>query len=212
MRTVLVTGGSRGIGRAIVEMFTDSGFSVYAPSRAELDLTTPINLQDREFNIVVNCAGINPIAGILDADHQTVMQVNYLSPLQIIQQCLPHMVSSNYGRIINIGSIWVQNTKPGRSAYSAAKNALHALTKSISAEYCRYNILTNTISPGFVGTDLTFANNTLEQIDQIIQDIPVGRLAHPKEIAKLVYQMTVENTYITGQNIVIDGGFSCTRP
>lgn len=211
MNTVLVTGGSRGIGRAIVELFTDSGFSVYAPPRAELDLATTVNLQERKFSVVINCAGINPVAGILDADHQTVMQVNYFSPLQILQQCLPHMVSSNYGRIVNIGSIWVQNAKQGRSAYGAAKNALHALTKSISAEYGKYNVLANTISPGFVGTDLTFRNNTVEQLDQIIQDIPTGRLAHPKEIAKLVYQMTVENSYVTGQNIVIDGGFSCTR-
>jgi NAD(P)-dependent dehydrogenase (short-subunit alcohol dehydrogenase family) len=138
------------------------------------------------------------------------MKINYFSPLQIIQQCLPYMVKQNYGRIINIGSIWIETSKPKRAAYSASKSALHSLTKSLTAEYAHEGILTNTISPGFIGTDLTYQNNTQEEIDSLTKQIPVGRLGYPKEVAQLVYQLTVENTFISGQNIKIDGGYSCT--
>ena len=207
---ILVTGGSRGIGKAIVDLFIYNGHSVSAPTRSELDLTQPINLQDREFDIVINCAGINPIKTLDWIHDNEVMMVNYLSPLEIIQQCLPYMVEKQYGRIINIGSIWIDTAKPGRLAYSASKNALHALTKAITAEYGHWNILANTISPGFIETELTFQNNTTDEILKMIHNIPVSRLGKPEEVAKLVYQLTIENTFISGQNIIIDGGFSCT--
>ena len=143
---VLVTGGSRGIGKAIVDLFVANGHSVYSPTRSELDLTQPINLEHREFDIVVNCAGVNPIKTLDCIDNNDVMLVNYLSPLEIVQQCLPHMVDQQYGRIINIGSVWIDTAKTGRLAYSASKSALHALTKAITAEYGHWNILTNTVS------------------------------------------------------------------
>jgi len=207
---VLVTGGSRGIGKAIVDLFINNGHFVYAPTRNELDLTQPINLLDREFDIVINCAGINPIKPLKYIDDNEVMLVNYLSPLEIVQQCLPYMVGQQYGRIINIGSVWIDTAKPGRLAYSASKNALHALTKAITAEYGHWNILTNTVSPGFIETELTIQNNTPEDILKITHNVPVNRLGKPEEVARLVYHLTVENTFISGQNIIIDGGFSCT--
>lgn len=207
---VLVTGGSRGIGKAIVNLFVANGHSVYSPTREELDLTQPINLERRDFDIVVNCAGINPIKTLDWVDDNDVMVVNYISPLGIVQQCLPHMVDQQYGRIINIGSIWIDTAKPGRLAYSASKNALHALTKAITAEYGHYNILTNTVSPGFIETELTMQNNTPEEILKMLHNVPASRLGKPEEVARLVYQLTVENTFISGQNIIIDGGFSCT--
>jgi 3-oxoacyl-[acyl-carrier protein] reductase len=207
---VLVTGGSRGIGKAIVDLFVANGHSVYSPTRSELDLTQPINLEHRDFDIVVNCAGINPIKTLDWIDDNDVMTVNYLSPLEIVQQCLPHMVDQQYGRIINIGSIWIDTAKPGRLAYSASKNALHALTKAITAEYGHWNILTNTVSPGFIETELTMQNNTPEDILKMLHNVPASRLGKPEEVARLVYQLTIENTFISGQNIIIDGGFSCT--
>lgn len=207
---VLVTGGSRGIGKAIVDVFVSNGHSVYSPTRTELDLTQPVNLTNREFDIVINCAGINPIKFLDSISSDEVMRVNYYSPLEIIQQCIPYMVNKQYGRIVNIGSVWIDTAKQGRLAYSASKNALHALTKAITAEYGHWNILANTVSPGFIETDLTFKNNTPEDILKIIHNIPVSRLGKPEEVAKLVYQLTIDNDYISGQNIRIDGGFSCT--
>lgn len=207
---VLVTGGSRGIGKAIVDIFVNNGHSVYSPTRKELDLSQPIKLNNCEFDIVINCAGINPIKKLEDISGDEVMRVNYFSPLEIIQQCIPYMINNHYGRIINIGSIWIDLMKPGRLAYSASKNALHSLTKSITAEYGHFNILTNTISPGFIETDLTYQNNTQEQLDSLACLIPLGRLGTPEEVAKITYQLTVDNNYISGQNIIIDGGYSCT--
>jgi 3-oxoacyl-[acyl-carrier protein] reductase len=206
----LVTGGSRGIGKAIIDLFINNGHSVYSPSRKELDLTKPIDLQYRDFDIIVNCAGINPLRTLDSINNDEVMRVNYTAPLEIIQQCLPYMVEQQYGRIINIGSIWIDTAKPARLAYSASKNALHALTKAITAEYGHWNILTNTVSPGFIETELTLQNNTPEDILKIIHNVPVSRLGKPEEVAQLVYQLTVENTFISGQNVIIDGGFSCT--
>lgn len=210
MMRVLVTGGARGIGKAIVERFVTDGHFVYAPSRNELDLSKPVCLQIRDFDIVINNAGINPLSSIEQISDEQVMRVNYFSALEIVQQCLPYMVKQKYGRIVNIGSIWIEFSKEKRAAYSASKNALHSLTKSLTAEYARENILTNTVSPGFIETDLTFKNNTPEQIHELKKQIPLHRLGSVKEIANLVHFLTVPNSFITGQNIIIDGGYSCT--
>ena len=207
---VLITGASRGIGQTIANLFLDKGHAVWIPTREELDLSKPVNLKNRQFDIVINNAGINPLKPIDQITDQEVMMVNYTSPFEIIQQCLPYMVKQNYGRIINIGSIWIDIAKPKRAAYSASKSALHSLTKSLTSEYAFNNILTNTISPGFIGTALTYQNNTKEELTLLSAQVPVGRLGTTEEIAKLVYFLTIENTFITGQNITIDGGYTCT--
>jgi 3-oxoacyl-[acyl-carrier protein] reductase len=207
---VLVTGGSRGIGKAIVTLFKEKGHDVYSPTREELDLTKNFTLVKSNFDIIVNNAGINPLKQIEEINDREVMQVNYHAPLSIIQQCIPYMLDNGYGRIINLGSIWVELAMPRRLAYSASKNALHALTKAITSEYSDKGIIANTISPGFIGTDLTYQNNSKSELQQIKDKVPLKRLGTPEEVAKLVYQLTVENSFITGQNIIIDGGYSCT--
>tara|TARA_R110002110_G_scaffold139260_2_gene325817 strand:+ start:151 stop:786 length:636 start_codon:yes stop_codon:yes gene_type:complete len=207
---ILVTGGSRGIGKSIVDRFLSLGHEVYFPTRDEIDLSCDIVLPDTEFDVIINNAGINPIAAFDQVDHDMVMKINYFSPRSIIEQCLPYMISKKFGRIINIGSIWIDLAKQNRSAYSASKNALHSITMSLTAEYANYNILSNTVSPGFIGTDLTFKNNTDEELETIVSGIPIGRLGTPDEISKLVYFLAIDNTFICGQNIVVDGGYLCS--
>lgn len=208
---ILVTGGSRGIGKDICDKFIKEGHEVISPTREELDLSASFTYIPEKIDVLINNAGINIIDSILEGEnYEEIMQVNYFSPLKLFKLCLPYMKKQNYGRIINIGSVWVDYAKPGRSAYSASKNAIHSLTKAITSEYGTYNILANTVSPGFFITDMTFQNNTEEAIKEIRSKIPVGRLGYTSEIADLVYFLSVSNSYISGQNIVIDGGYSCT--
>ena len=208
---ILVTGGSRGIGKDICDKFIKEDHEVIAPTREELDLSQPLSFIPDKIDVLINNAGINLIDSVFDGEnYEEIMQVNYFSPLRLFKLCLPHMKKQNYGRIINIGSVWVDYAKSGRSAYSASKNALHSLTKSITSEYGAYNILANTVSPGFFITDMTLQNNTEEAIKELRSKIPVGRLGYTNEVADLVYFLTIRNSYISGQNIVIDGGYSCT--
>ena len=208
---VLITGGSRGIGSDICEIFKKYGHEVIAPTREELDLSQPFSFIPDKIDILINNAGINIIDFIFEGEnYEEMMTVNYFSPLRLFKLCLPYMKKQNYGRVVNIGSVWVDYAKPGRSSYSASKNALHSLTKAITAEYGTYNILANTVSPGFFITDMTFQNNTEEDLKDLRSKIPLGRLGYTNEVADLVYYLSVNNSYISGQNIVIDGGYSCT--
>ena len=208
---ILLTGGSRGIGKDICDVFIQQGHEVISPSREELDLSSSFTYIPEKIDILINNAGINKIDSIFDGEkYEEMMTVNYFSPLKLFKHCLPHMQKQKYGRVINIGSIWIDYAKPGRSSYSASKNALHSLTKAITSEYAPFNILANTVSPGFISTDMTFQNNSEEAIKELRSKIPLGRLGYTKEIADLIYFLTVKNSYISGQNIVIDGGYSCT--
>ena len=132
------------------------------------------------------------------------MKKPYLS--QIV---LKNMINQKYGRIINISSIWGVISRPKRVMYGVSKFGLNGLSKSIAAEYGDKNILANSVSPGFTQTELTQKTNTKKEIEEIADKIPLKRLAYPNEIAKAVEFLASEkNTYITGQNIIVDGGFT----
>ena len=96
-----------------------------------------------------------------------------------------------------------------RASYSSSKSGLIGLTKACALDLAKYNILVNTVSPGFVNTDMTQNSLTADQVKSFKSEIPLERFAEPKEIASLVYYLGSDNnTYVTGQNIFIDGGWS----
>jgi NAD(P)-dependent dehydrogenase (short-subunit alcohol dehydrogenase family) len=217
MRRVLLTGSSGGIGNSILSVFSANDYQVVNPTRKQLDLTNTDSLSDSfsswDFDVLINCAGINEPQRLIDTDdtdYERIMTVNLHSPRKLVQLCLPHMIQKNYGRIVNISSVLQDFAKEGRSSYSISKTGIDMLTKSVAVEYSRYNVLCNTVSPGYIETELTYKNNTSEQIDSITSSLPIRRIGLPDEIAKLVYWLVTENSYITGQNIKIDGGYSCT--
>lgn len=217
--TALVTGGSRGIGYAIAEKLIANGINVLSPTRSEMNLLSDISIEnylasvDKRIDIIVNNAGINPIAAIPeieDSDINDTMQINLVAPLKIIRSLVPAMIENDYGRIVNISSIWSVVSKPGRTIYSASKSGLNGITRTIAVELAKNNVLINAVAPGYVNTELTRQNNSEKDIQSIEKSIPIKRLAEPAEIAELVYFLVSEaNTYITGQTIFIDGGFTC---
>lgn len=220
MRRALVTGASRGIGGAIAGALRGAGLEVFAPSRAELDLLDPDSVdrfveahRDGGISVLVNNAGINPIEAIEEVSPENwarTLQINLTAPFRLIQGLCPGMKAEGWGRIVNISSIWAVVSKEKRVSYSSAKSALTGLTRTSAVELAPHGVLVNAVCPGFVETELTRANNPPEALEVIRQAIPLGRLAQPEEVARLVaFLCSEQNTYITGQSIVIDGGFAC---
>lgn len=118
------------------------------------------------------------------------------------------MKEKRQGHILAISSLYGTISRRGRLAYAASKHALNGIVKTLACELGEYNILVNSLSPGFVDTVMTRKNNSKEQIDAITGKIPLGRLADVNDIANIAYFLcSSENSYITGQNIIADGGF-----
>ncbi len=162
-------------------------------------------------DVCINNAGINRINFIeqtIMEDWNDIIAVNLTAPFKIIRKVSKIMKTNRYGRIINISSIWGHLSKEKRSSYSSSKFGLRGLTVTASIELAKYNILVNTVSPGFVLTELTRKILSEKEMKDLCLQIPVGRLANPDDISPAVLFLTSSsNKYITGQNIIVDGGF-----
>ncbi len=237
-KQVLITGATRGIGKAIAEQFSNMGYRLILTgtnteqidllneSAAENIVYVAVDFSDDlssgrffeyleaipQLDICINCAGINiikPIENVTDSELQRIIAINYTSVYRTCRAVSKKMKLQGGGNIVNIASIWSVISKAQRTLYSGTKTALVGLTRALAAELGPDKILVNCLSPGFVMTDLTRKSLTPEELSKLEMQVPLQRCAQPEEIAKAVaFLSSSENTYLTGQNIVIDGGFS----
>ena len=235
-KVVLITGATNGIGKEILEAFLKTKAIIIATGNStskkkffEIYDKNKIDYHQANFNnekssrdfikkiqnykkidICINNAGINKINYInkISNEFDDILNVNLKIPFQILSGVSKIMKKNNYGKIINISSIWGKKSKEKRISYTTSKYALNGLTVSSSIELAKYNVLVNSISPGFVDTELTRRVLSKKEINQVKKQIPIGRLAKPSEIVPLIFFLSSElNTYITGQIIYVDGGF-----
>lgn len=219
-RRVFITGASRGIGRCIKKSFEAAGAQVLCPDRAEMDLSSAESVQEYisrnsplDADVFVHCAGINRLADISEIEQtllEEVFQVNLYSAVALLNAIAPRMQERRWGRIVLISSLYSIVSKERRIAYSASKNALTGLAKTLTLELAPCNILTNCVAPGYVMTDMTKRNLSKSEIEAIQEKIPTGRFQSEQEIANLVMFLCSDlNQSITGQLIAVDGGFLC---
>ena len=230
-RCALVTGASRGIGRAIAQRLKQDGYRVIGTSTRDkflgewcdewimVDFLSPVSvnaveryIEANQVDILVNNAGINRIRNTGDClleDFEDVLKVNLTSSFRLSKVCATKMSKIGWGRVVNIASIWSEISKSGRAPYSASKTGLVGLTRALSAEFAARGVLINAVSPGFIETELTRESLTDAEIEQLCGQVPAGRLGQPVEVAALVsWLVSDENTFMSGQNVIIDGGFT----
>ena len=236
-QVVLVTGATRGIGKALADDFAELDAELILtgthPEQIEqLNRRDPVkrkyycvDFTDSnsteafveelgrygKIDVCINNAGTNKIDYLDETrleDWDDILAVNLRAPFIITRAVSKIMKKNGYGRIVNIASIFGVVSREKRSIYSSSKFGLRGLTVASSNELAQYNILVNSISPGFVLTELTKRMLSDEEMAELVTQIPSRRMATPEEISKVVLFISSPlNTYLTGQNIVVDGGF-----
>ncbi len=230
-KTALVTGGTRGIGRAIaIRLLADGAQTIVTGTRPDGEAPEGCAYEACDFgdvkevgvfadkvsamgpDILINNAGINKISPFCEVeltDFESIQQVNVTAPFLLCQASIPAMRKAGWGRIVNVSSIWGKISKSHRAAYSTSKFALDGMTAALAAEVACDGILANSIAPGFIDTDLTRRTLGEDGIRDLVAQVPVRRLGTVDEIAAFVSWLAgPENTFISGQNIAIDGGFT----
>ncbi len=220
-RTALVTGGNRGLGAAIAHALHDAGHRVIVTHT--LGNTTIGQWQEAQatqgyiftaygvdrIDILGNNAGITRDATLRKLDKagwDAVLRTNLDSMFNVTKPFIDPMVERGWGRIVNVSSINGSKGQFGQTNYSAAKAGVHGFTKALAQEVARKGVTVNTVSPGYLATEMVMA--VREDVRQkIIEAIPVGRLGQPDEIAALVAFIASEAAaFMTGSNVAMNGG------
>lgn len=219
MKKVLVTGGATGIGKACALLFEKEGYDVYITyNRTEPDYdvkkikcdlknTNEIKtLFDTEhgFDILVNNAGVSLIKminDVTDSDYEAVTAVNERAVYFMCKYALKDMINKKSGAIISISSMWGQCGASCETLYSMTKAGIIGLTKALAQEVAPSGITVNCVAPGIIDTRM----NDMFSEDELKDEVPLGRLGTPNEVAKAVL-FFAENPYVTGQILGVNGG------
>jgi 3-oxoacyl-[acyl-carrier protein] reductase len=228
VRTVLVTGGNRGIGFAIAEEFVASGYRVAVTARSgqgpEGSMTVTADVTDAAsldaaiaeveaalgpIEVLVANAGITKdtlLMRMSDEEFESVVDTNLNGVFRVVKRVTKSMLRQKFGRVILIGSVVGLLGSAGQVNYSATKSALVGIARSITREIGAKNITANVVAPGFIDTDMTAALS--EELAATYRSrIPAGRFASPEEVAKVVrWIASDEASYISGAVIPVDGG------
>lgn len=238
MKTALVTGASRGIGKAIATALAKEGYSLHLICEKNIDMLTSLahtlsqnygvivnayqadvsdynslrEIFDKipKLDVLVNNAGISYVGLLTDMSveewHRTV-SVNLDSVFYTSKLAIPLMLKEHSGRIVNISSVWGNVGASMEVAYSATKGGINSFTKALAKELAPSNISVNAIACGFVETEMNSHLST-EDLELVRAEIPADRFASPEEISDALTAILKAPTYLTGQVITIDGGWT----
>jgi 3-oxoacyl-[acyl-carrier protein] reductase len=201
---IAMTGFTGGIGSIICEELKLNNIEVI---KIKEDLTTNFTVDIVGVDGLIYCAGVNNVCPFQKTDFDDfdkILRINSLSFIKLCQQ----IKFNDESNIIALGSLYATFVKPERLMYTFSKHALLGAVKTLALEMSNRKIKVNMISPGFVDTPLTRKNNTLQRISELNDLIPLG-LTDSSQIAKMCLYLVQNNQAITGQNLIIDGGYSC---
>ncbi|HLI53246.1 MAG TPA: beta-ketoacyl-ACP reductase [Acidimicrobiales bacterium] len=226
-RTVLVTGGNRGIGLAVARAFAAEGHKVAVTYRSDppdglfavrCDVTSAGEV-DRAFTavedelgpveILVSNAGVNADQLLLSMKEEawtSVLDANLTGAYRVARRATPKMIRARWGRMIFVSSVVAFSGSPGQANYAASKAGLVGLARSLAREIGSRGVTVNVVAPGFVDTDMTAALPEARR-DEILGQVPLGRMATPEEVAQAVLFLASEGSgYVTGAVLPVDGG------
>lgn len=230
MKTVLVTGGVRGIGASIALAFLKKGYRVCAAYSKDEESAKKISAQGVEtyradvskesdvktlfaqvgrVDVLVNNAGVSLIKQIQDVtyeEYDKVMKINVGGAFLCSREAAKGMIDSQSGLIINVSSVWGEVGGSCESVYSASKAALLGFTKALAKELGWSGVRVNSISPGVIDTPMN-AHFSSDELQALQDEIPMGRLGSGDDVAKAALYLE-ENEYVTGVDIPVNGGFS----
>lgn len=232
MKKVLITGGSRGIGRELVKEFSSKGYKVYflyknSEEKAKLlsdetgaiavkcdissysDVSNAKNRINDSIDIIINNAGISQIKmfqDITEEDWDNMFNVNIKGMFNVTKCFVDDMIKNKYGRIINISSMWGETGGSCEVHYSASKAAVIGFTKALAKELAPSGITVNCVSPGVIKTDMN-SHLSNEETKELENETPVGRIGTAKEIASAVMYFADDNAaFTTGTVLSVNGG------